>query len=97
MMCSWRVILLASATAGLGVVSLSAGLLGWLRCRASLVVRGVLLSAGFLLVVPNPVADVALLLGLLPNTVTVRYRRALARLRELVPGSAFDDLGEEDE
>ena len=44
----------------------------------------------------NPVQDVALLLGLRPNTVTVRYRRALARLRELVPGSAFDELGDED-
>lgn len=55
--------------------------------RAVVVLRGI---------EQNPVQDVALLLGLRPNTVTVRYRRALARLRELVPGSAFDELDDED-
>lgn len=56
--------------------------------RAVVVLRGI---------EQNPVRDVALLLGLRPNTVTVRYRRALARLREMVPGSVFDELEDEPE
>lgn len=35
---------------------------------------------------------VARLLGLRPNTVAVRYRRALERLRKHLPGTVFDEL-----
>ena len=37
---------------------------------------------------------VAQLLGLKPNTVAVRYRRALERLRKHLPGTVFDELEE---
>jgi RNA polymerase sigma-70 factor (ECF subfamily) len=40
----------------------------------------------------NPVQEVAALLKLKPNTVTVKYRRALERLREKLPGSVFEEL-----
>lgn len=40
----------------------------------------------------NPVAEVAVILGMLPNTVTVKYRRALERLRRKLPGSIFEEL-----
>ncbi|MAE96548.1 MAG: hypothetical protein CL910_18020 [Deltaproteobacteria bacterium] len=43
--------------------------------------------------------DVATILGEKPNTVAVRYKRALHRLRDLLPGSIFEefsDSGEED-
>ncbi len=36
--------------------------------------------------------DVALLTGLTPNNVSQRHRRALHKLRELLPASVFDDL-----
>jgi RNA polymerase sigma factor (sigma-70 family) len=36
--------------------------------------------------------DVALRVGLSPENSKVRYHRALKRLRDLVPGSIFDDL-----
>ncbi|MEM7311057.1 MAG: sigma-70 family RNA polymerase sigma factor [Planctomycetota bacterium] len=51
--------------------------------RAIVVLRGI---------EQNAVADVALLLGLVPNTVTVKYRRALQKLRDRVPRSIFDEL-----
>lgn len=54
--------------------------------RAVIVLRGI---------EQNPVEDVALLLGQRPNTVTVRYRRALQRLRDRVPDAVFDELPEE--
>lgn len=44
--------------------------------------------------VPNQ--EVALRLGLKPNTVAARYLRALRKLRELVPGTAFDELSEDE-
>jgi TRAP-type uncharacterized transport system fused permease subunit len=59
MMGSWSEIVLATATAGLGVVCLAAGLQGWLRCRATLVDRALLVAAGLLLVFPSPAADIA--------------------------------------
>jgi TRAP-type uncharacterized transport system fused permease subunit len=65
MMGSWPQILLASGTAALGVVCLAAGLQGWLRCRATLVDRAILLGAGILLVFPDPVADTIGLAGFL--------------------------------
>lgn len=40
----------------------------------------------------NPNKDVAVLLGLEPNTVAVRYKRALARLRKALPDSVFDEF-----
>lgn len=43
----------------------------------------------------NPNKDVAVLLGLEPNTVAVRYKRALARLRKSLPDSVFDELPSE--
>jgi RNA polymerase sigma factor (sigma-70 family) len=51
--------------------------------RAVIVLRGI---------EQNPVQEVALLLGLLPNTVAVRYGRALEKLRRKLPGSVFEDL-----
>ncbi|MBL8767403.1 MAG: sigma-70 family RNA polymerase sigma factor [Planctomycetes bacterium] len=44
----------------------------------------------------NPVAEIALLLGEKPNTITVRYRRALDRLRERLPGSVFEELQDDE-
>jgi RNA polymerase sigma factor (sigma-70 family) len=38
--------------------------------------------------------DVALRLNLSPESSKVRYHRALKRLRDLVPGSIFDDFEE---
>jgi len=43
----------------------------------------------------NPNKEVALLLDLEPNTVAVRYKRALERLRKRLPESVFDELPEE--
>jgi len=40
----------------------------------------------------NPNQEVALLLGETPNTVAVRYKRALERLRHRLPDSIFHDL-----
>lgn len=37
-------------------------------------------------------ADAAALLGETPNAVSLRYRRALERLRARLPGSVFDEL-----
>lgn len=37
-------------------------------------------------------ADAATLLGETPNAVSLRYRRALERLRARLPGSVFDEL-----
>lgn len=39
-----------------------------------------------------PAAEVAAILGMKANTVTVRYRRLLERLRERLPRSIFDDF-----
>ena len=43
-----------------------------------------------------PVKDVATMLGMTPNNVAQRYRRALTRLRTLLPGTLFEDLHDED-
>lgn len=40
----------------------------------------------------NPVQEIATVLGLSENLVSVRYRRALAKLREWLPGGVFDEL-----
>jgi TRAP transporter 4TM/12TM fusion protein len=55
----WPQILLSGGSAALGVICLAAGLQGWLRSRATLVDRALLLAAGFLFVVPWLIADVA--------------------------------------
>jgi RNA polymerase sigma-70 factor (ECF subfamily) len=55
--------------------------------RAVVVLRGI---------EQNPVQEVAALVGMLPNTVTVKYRRALEKLRAKLPGSIFDELPESD-
>jgi RNA polymerase sigma-70 factor (ECF subfamily) len=39
--------------------------------------------------------DAAAQLGITPNAASVRYHRALARLRERLPGSVFEDLRNE--
>ncbi len=41
------------------------------------------------------VQQIAAELELVPNTVSVKYRRALARLRETLPGSVFEELDED--
>lgn len=51
--------------------------------RAILLMRAVEQSA---------VREVADELGMLPNTVAVRYRRALEKARQLMPESVFDEL-----
>ena len=53
---SWPEIGLAVTRAGIGIFCLAAGLQGWLRCRATPLDRALLVTAGFLLVVPNLVA-----------------------------------------
>lgn len=40
----------------------------------------------------NPVHEIATVLGLSENLVSVRYRRALQQLREWLPGGVFDEL-----
>jgi RNA polymerase sigma factor (sigma-70 family) len=40
----------------------------------------------------SPVAEVGAILGMKPNTVTVRYRRLLEKLRAALPRSIFDEL-----
>jgi TRAP transporter 4TM/12TM fusion protein len=57
MMGSWPAIALAAARAGLGVLCLAAGLQGWLRCRATLADRALLIAAAGLFIVPSLVAD----------------------------------------
>ncbi len=43
----------------------------------------------------QPNKDVAAVMGLEPNTVAVRYRRILQRMREALPGSVFEELSED--
>jgi RNA polymerase sigma factor (sigma-70 family) len=56
--------------------------------------REVLLLRG---IEQNSNASVALLLGLAPNSVSMRYLRALKRLRARLPGSVFDEIPGEQE
>jgi TRAP transporter 4TM/12TM fusion protein len=57
----WSNILLTNLTAFIGVGVLAAGICGWLMRKTSGIERILLIAAGFILVYPNPVAD---LLGL---------------------------------
>jgi TRAP-type uncharacterized transport system fused permease subunit len=56
---SWPAIALAAARAALGVLCLAAGLQGWLRGRATVTDRVLLIAAAFLFIVPSFVADAA--------------------------------------
>jgi TRAP-type uncharacterized transport system fused permease subunit len=73
---SWPEILLASGTAAVGVVCLAGGLQGWLRTRATVPDRALLLVAGALLVVPWLAADVAGLALMATTYVLQTLRRA---------------------
>ncbi len=53
--------------------------------RAVIVLRGIEQTSN---------QDTAVILGVTPNVVATRYRRARARLRSLLPDSIFDELGE---
>lgn len=76
MMGSWPQILLAVASAGLGVFCLAAGLQGWLRSRATALDRALLLAAGFCFVVPRPAANLAGLVLLAATYGLQSLRRA---------------------
>jgi TRAP transporter 4TM/12TM fusion protein len=71
---SWPQILLSGGTAALGVFCLAAGLQGWLRCRATLLDRALLLAAGLCFVVPRVTTDLAglALLGTVYGLQTMR-------------------------
>lgn len=43
----------------------------------------------------TPAREAAAILGLVPNTLTVRYRRALGRLRGILGESVFDELDDQ--
>jgi TRAP transporter 4TM/12TM fusion protein len=54
---SWPEVLLALASAAVGVFSLAAGLQGWLRGRATAADRAMLIGAAALLIAPQPIAN----------------------------------------
>jgi TRAP transporter 4TM/12TM fusion protein len=72
----WPQILVAAGTATLGVVCLAAALQGWLRNRATLVDRILLLVAGFLFVAPWLLGDLIALVLLAVVYVLQGLRRA---------------------
>jgi TRAP transporter 4TM/12TM fusion protein len=72
----WSQILLATATASLGVMCLAAGLQGWLRCRATVVDRALLLAASLLFVVPRPAANLVAVILLAVASGLQSLRRA---------------------
>jgi TRAP transporter 4TM/12TM fusion protein len=84
LMGSWSAIALAVTRAALGVFCLAAALQGWLRCRATIADRALLLAAGALFIVPSFVADAAALILL----ATVYGLQWLRRAPEAVPASA---------
>jgi TRAP transporter 4TM/12TM fusion protein len=71
---SWPEVLLAAATAALGVFCLAAGLQGWLRSRATVVDRALLIGAAVLLIAPVPLVDVGGL-ALLAATYGLQWTR----------------------
>jgi TRAP transporter 4TM/12TM fusion protein len=81
---TWPDILLAFTRAGLGVFCLAAGLQGWLRTRASLVDRAMLVAAAILFVMPSLLADAAAL-GLLGLAWA---HQSLRRNAEVAPAPA---------
>jgi TRAP-type uncharacterized transport system fused permease subunit len=80
----WPQILLAALTAGLGVFCLAAGLQGWLRSRATIADRALLIGAGFLLVVPRATANVTGVVLL----AAVYGLQSLRRTSEIAPAPA---------
>jgi len=81
MMGSWPQIFLSAGTAAFGVVCLAGGLQGWLRGRATIVERVMLLAAGFLFVAPWLLGD---LLALLLFALTYGLQ-TLRRVPEVAP------------
>jgi TRAP-type uncharacterized transport system fused permease subunit len=81
MMGSWLQILLAVASAGLGVFCLAAGLQGWLRRRATITDRALLIGAGLLLVIPRTLANLG---GVILLAATVGLQ-SMRRHPEIVP------------
>jgi TRAP transporter 4TM/12TM fusion protein len=80
----WSAIVLAFVRAAMGVFCLAAGLQGWLRCRATVSDRALLIAAAILFVVPNVLADLGglILLGL------VWGLQSLRRAPEIAPAPA---------
>jgi len=74
----WHEILLASATALVGVVCLAGALHGWLLARAAMWERACLLAAALLLIKPGWATDLAGL-GLLAAVLLVQFRRTALR------------------
>jgi len=81
---SWPEILLAVTRAGIGIFCLAAGLQGWLRRRATPLDRALLVTAGFLFVVPNLVAGAG---GLVLLALTWGLQ-SLRRASEIAPAPA---------
>jgi TRAP transporter 4TM/12TM fusion protein len=81
---TWPEILISGGTAALGIVCLAAALQGWLRCRATLLHRALLLTAGFLFVLPRVTADV----GGLVLLALVYGLQSLQRVPEITPARA---------
>ena len=81
---SWPEIGLAVTRAGIGIFCLAAGLQGWLRCRATVLDRALLVTAGFLFVVPNLVAGAG---GLVLLALTWGLQ-SLRRASEIAPAPA---------
>jgi len=81
---SWPQVLLSSGTAALGVFCLAAGLQGWLRCRATVLDRALLLAAGLCFVVPRLAAG---LVGLI-LLATAYGLQSLRRTPEIAPAPA---------
>ena len=81
---SWPDIGLAVTRAGIGIFCLAAGLQGWLRRRATPLDRALLVTAGFLFVVPNLVAGAG---GLVLLALTWGLQ-SLRRASEIAPAPA---------
>ena len=81
---SWPEIGLAVTRAGIGIFCLAAGLQGWLRCRATVLDRALLVTAGLLFVVPNLVAGAG---GLILLALTWGLQ-SLRRASEIAPAPA---------
>jgi TRAP transporter 4TM/12TM fusion protein len=85
---SWPEILLATATAAVGVLCLAAGLQGWLRGRATLLDRALLIGAAVLLLAPVPLADAGGL-ALLAATYGLQWMRRTAGIAS-APAPSLD-------
>jgi TRAP transporter 4TM/12TM fusion protein len=85
----WHETLMATGTAALGVVCLAAGLQGWLRRRATLVERVILLAAGFLFVTPWLLADVTALALLAVTYLVQGFRPAPPEIAS-APAASLD-------